>query len=55
MEIDIIKEVRAKLLKMSLGWTTHSARSYDTAIVELDSFLDDLQFKIDKQNSKDTK
>lgn len=52
--IDIIKEVRGKLLKMSLGLTTHSARSYESAIREIDAFLDELQYRIDKGN-KETK
>lgn len=46
--------MRGKLLKMSLGLTTHSARSYDSAIREMDAFLDELQYRIDKEN-KETK
>ena len=50
--IDVIKEMRAKLLKMSLGLSSSRVRTYDLAIREMDSFLDELQVKIDKQNNK---
>jgi hypothetical protein len=50
--IDIIKALRGKLLKMSLGLTTHTTMSYDSAIREIDAFLDELQYRIDKENKE---
>ena len=37
---------------MSLGLTTRSAMSYDSAIREIDAFLDELQYQIDKENKE---